>query len=199
MPAVFAALEYLQKLDLYNHEKPYWLYVTPRQELELNTQLVNNLEFETWEGILIQDIRQMHTKADINECGFQVIPHESTVRDFSCKADIQAYKDETEWLLQKTFAAVHVKCYDTVLRKNVTFDREQIDLADPLRIEGPAMGVHNGNLSLGIRRPGVRHMTDTIRHYCQIWTRSDLKVLVQGGDRRISETRLSYPNHQVSP
>ena len=144
MPPVHAALQYLQKLNLYNHEKPYQLYVTPRQDFDPNTQPVNNLEFETREGILIQDLRQMHTKADINMCEFQVTPHESAVREFSCTADIQAYRDETELLLQRTLEAVHVKYYDTVLRKNVTFERDQIDSADPLRIEGPARGLHNG-------------------------------------------------------
>jgi len=126
MPPVHAALEYLQKLDLYNYEKPYWLYVMPRHAFDPNTQPVNNLEFETREGILIQDLRQLPTKEDINECGFQVLSHESAGWQFSCTADIKVYKDETEWLLQKTLGAVHVKCYCTVLRKNATFDREQM-------------------------------------------------------------------------
>ena len=73
------------------------------------------------------------------------------------------------------------------------------DLADPLRIEGPAIGVHNGNLSLSLRRPEAKHMTDMFRHYCQIWSRGDLTLLVEGGNSRILATRLSYPGHQVSP
>ncbi|PVH73595.1 hypothetical protein DL98DRAFT_431000 [Cadophora sp. DSE1049] len=135
MPSVYASLEYLQKLGLYDHEKPYWLYLAPRQDFDPNTEPINNLEFESHEGILIQDLRELHAKADINECGFQVISHQSKVLQFSCIADIQDYRSETEQLLREALGAVHVKCYDTVLRKNVTFERNQLDLADPLRTE----------------------------------------------------------------
>jgi len=36
-----------------------------------------------------------------------------------------------------------VKCYELRLRKNVLFQRAQLDLNDPLLVEGPARGVHN--------------------------------------------------------
>ncbi|KAK0118553.1 hypothetical protein ONS95_007440 [Cadophora gregata] len=148
MPSISASLEYLQKLELYKHEKPYWLYLTSRPDVEPSTQRVTNLEFEHHDGILVQDLRQLHTKPDINECGFQVISHQSTVAQFSSVADIQNYRTETEQLLRQALGAVYVQCYDSVLRKNITFERDRIDLADPLRIEGPGLGVHNGKFTL---------------------------------------------------
>ncbi|KAL5322242.1 hypothetical protein ACEPPN_010214 [Leptodophora sp. 'Broadleaf-Isolate-01'] len=107
MPQVNATLEYLQNLPLYDVEKPYWCFFAPRDGFDPNLQRLDNLEFEAHENIPINDLRDLTKKADINECGFQVVPH-------------------------------------LILRKNVIFERDIIDLGDPLHIEGPAIGVHNG-------------------------------------------------------
>jgi hypothetical protein len=144
MPAVQASLEYLQKLPLYEEEKPYWCFLAPREGFDPDKQRVDNLEFEAHGDIIIQDIRESSAKISLDECGFQVIPHETKSLSFETVEAVASYKSETEDLLRRTFGAVYVACYDTQLRKNVPFKRSQIDLNDPLTAEGPARGVHNG-------------------------------------------------------
>jgi hypothetical protein len=144
MPAVQASLEYLQNLPLYDEEKPYWCFLTPREGFDPDKQRVDNLEFEAHKNIIIQDIRESSTEISLEECGFQVIPHKTKYLSFETADVVVAYKAETEDLLQRTFGAVYVVCYDSQLRKNVPFKRSQLDLNDPLTAEGPARGAHNG-------------------------------------------------------
>ncbi|KAH6690775.1 hypothetical protein BKA61DRAFT_715511 [Leptodontidium sp. MPI-SDFR-AT-0119] len=143
MPQVNATLEYLQNLPLYGEEKPYWCFFAPREGLNLNVQRLDNLEFEARENIPINDLRHTSKKADINECGFQVVSHLSKFSSFNNTEKIEDYRVETEQLLKNTLGALYVKCYDSVLRKNVVFERDTIDLGDTLHIEGPARGVHS--------------------------------------------------------
>ncbi|KAH7416709.1 hypothetical protein BKA64DRAFT_701491 [Cadophora sp. MPI-SDFR-AT-0126] len=143
MPQVHATLEYLQQLALYDIEKPYWCFLAPREGFDPDVQRVDNLEFEDRQNIAIQDIREADKRFDLNDCGFQIISHQSKFSRFLQATDVQGYRVETEQLLKDTLGAVYAKCYDTVLRKNVAFRRDKLDLADPLHTEGPARGVHN--------------------------------------------------------
>ena len=140
-----ASLEYLQNLALYDTEKPYWCFLPPHEGFDPDKQRVDNLEFEDHFNITIHDIRESEPKR-IDECGFQVLHHVSRFSRFDSPADVRGYKSETEGLLQKEMNAIFVKCYDHRLRKNITFERNQLDLNDPLLMEGPARGVHNGML-----------------------------------------------------
>ncbi|PMD12015.1 hypothetical protein NA56DRAFT_713616 [Hyaloscypha hepaticicola] len=143
MSAVQATLEYLQKLPLYKVEKPYWCFLAPKEGFDPDAKRVDNLEFEHHSGITINNIRDLPNKPEIGDCGFEVLSHESKLSRFREGDDITQYRLETEDLLKEALGAVHVKCYDSRLRKNVPFQRSQLDLNDPLLIEGPARGVHN--------------------------------------------------------
>ena len=144
MPAVQSSLEYLQKLELYDEEKPYWCFQQPHDGFDPNEQRLDNLEFEQYPGITIRDIRECKTDAHIDDCGFQVLSHESRITRFEKASDFKEYKAETEWLLKRDMNAVYVNTYDWRLRKNIPFHRQVMDLNDPLVAEGPARGVHNG-------------------------------------------------------
>jgi hypothetical protein len=146
MPAVEASLEYLQKLPLYESEKPYWCFLPPHDGFDPDAQRVDNLEFEHHSGIKIQDIRELSPEAHINECGFEVLSHESKFSRFDKEDDVKQYLVETERLLEREMEAVYVKCYDSRLRKNIPFVRTELDLNDLLLTEGPARGAHNGKL-----------------------------------------------------
>lgn len=148
MPAVESTLEYLQKLELYEEEKPYWEFQQPHDDFDPNKQRLNNLEFEERSGISILDIRESRADANIEDCGFQVLSHKSRISHFEKASDFDEYKAETEWLLRRDMNAVYTKTYDWRLRKNVPFVRQQMDLNNPLDAEGPARGVHNGGLLL---------------------------------------------------
>jgi hypothetical protein len=146
MPAVQTTLEYLQNLPLYQEQKPYWCFFTPHEGFDPDTQRVDNLEFEEHPGITIEDIRELNYDVSIDNCGFEVLSHRSKSAGFEQADDVMQYRSETEDLLKKKLGAVYVKCYDTRLRQNRGFTRSEFDLADPLLIEGPARGAHNGML-----------------------------------------------------
>lgn len=144
MPPVRASLEYLQKLPLYEYEKPYWCFLPPKEGYDPDHQRVDNLEFENHSDIIIQDIRDRKTKARIGECGFEVFDHKSKFSAFPTAEDVIQYREETEMLLKEKLGAEFVQCYDSRLRENVLFQRRQLDLNDLTLTEGPARGVHNG-------------------------------------------------------
>ena len=151
MPAVQATLEYLQKLPLYKSEKPYWCFLTPKEGFNPDLQRVDNLEFEDHPNITIYNIRDLPSKPKIGDCGFEVLSHKSKFSKFERGEDVTQYRLETEQLLRRTLGAVLVKCYDSRLRKNVLFQRTQLDLNDLLLTEGPARGAHNGKCLHTIR------------------------------------------------
>ena len=144
MPAVQASIEYLQKLPLYEKEKPFWCFLPPRDGFDPDKQRVDNLEWEDHSDIMIRDIRENKSQFKVDECGFEVVDHRSQISSFRLAVDISRYKAETEQLLKDKMQAIYVNCYDSRLRENVTFQRTQLDLNDPLLKEGPARGVHNG-------------------------------------------------------
>jgi len=143
MPSVKASLEYLQRLPLYEKEKPYWCFLPPHEGFDPDMERVDNLEFEEHSDITIQDIRELENKPHIQDSGYQVFEHTSKFSHFERPEDVEQYKAETEDFLKDALGAVYAKCYDQVLRKNVVFQRSQLDLGDPLHTEGPARGVHN--------------------------------------------------------
>src|ERR1700709_802320 len=121
MPSVQASIEYLQKLPLYEDEKPYWCFLPPHEGFDPDAQRVDNLEWEDHSNITVQDIRESANGFKIDECGFQVFDHESEFMKFEKASDVADYKSETEKLLKEKMRAVYVKCYDSRLRKNIPF------------------------------------------------------------------------------
>lgn len=148
MPSVQASLEYLQRLPLYEYEKPYWCFLAPHEGFDPDTQRVDNLEFEDYPGIDIEDLRELEKPALMEDCGFEVLKHESKFIQFDDADQLEQYRVETEELLKERLDAVYVKCYDHRLRKNIPQQRMELDLLDPLVVEGPARGVHNGKLCI---------------------------------------------------
>jgi hypothetical protein len=144
MPSVQASIEYLQKLALYEEEKPYWCFLPPSEDFDPDAQRVDNLEFKDYPNIQIKDIRELNAAPKIGDCGFEVLSHQSKFSKFDQPDHVFQYVSETEQLLKDKIGAVYVRCYDSRLRKNVAFQRTQLDLNDPLLTEGPARGAHNG-------------------------------------------------------
>lgn len=148
MPEVHATLQYLQDLPLYETEKPYWCLLPPHEGFDPNKQRVDNLEFESRPDICIRDITESSEVLNLDTCGFEVLSHHSKLSSLESAEDVDAYKVETEALLRDKLGADFVKCYEVRIRKNTRFDRDQYDMNDPLLIEGPATGAHNGNTCL---------------------------------------------------
>ena len=146
MPAVQTSIEFLAKLQLYETEKPYLLLPGKDQGLDPDKTRLDNLEFERHDGILVRDMRH-EPSLDVNECGFEYYTHHSQYERFDAAGEIDGYKLETEQLLKQRFSAVKVLTYEARLRRNQKFDRKEFDIYDPLLIEGPAKGAHNGTYS----------------------------------------------------
>ena len=133
----------MQDLELYETEKPYWAYLPPHEGFDPDEQRTDNLEFEGHE-VTITDIRGLQDQVSLDTYGFQVLSQDTAVSDFTSPEALEGYKRETERLLTKFLGAAHVKCYDLRLRENVLVQRSQFDMNDPMLVEGPARGAHNG-------------------------------------------------------
>ena len=144
MPNVVGTIEYLQQLPLYEEEKPYWCLLTPREGFDPDKHRLDNLEFEDRGGLTITDIRDMPESPGLDTFGFQVLSHESSRKTFETKAHVDEYKRETEQLLKDHLGAVSVTCYELRNRKNLNIARSVFNILDPLLVEGPARGAHNG-------------------------------------------------------
>jgi hypothetical protein len=123
--------------------KPYWVSLPPREGFDPDKQRLDNLEFES-RMVHIQDIRGLNEYPQIDVNGFEVLNHTTKIAQFATVEDVNRYKSETEELLKTSLGAVYVKCYNTALRKNITFNRTEYELSDPLHREGPVRGAHNG-------------------------------------------------------
>ncbi|KAI7786144.1 hypothetical protein LA080_004528 [Diaporthe eres] len=102
-----------------------------------------NLLYE-YNLVEIGDVRGHAEKYQIEECGFQYFQHKTAVNslpglhgDGPTQEDVDTYKVETEVVLKDFFQAAHVQ-----IRENVSYERDEIDLRDPLLREGPAVGAH---------------------------------------------------------
>lgn len=138
MPNIRARIDYLQKLKLYESEKPFYMLLAPQEGFDPDEKRLDNLEYEAHENILIRDIREAEDKLNLAENGFQVLSHTSNFLDLNSRESVEAYGRETEELLKEQLGAVHVKCYEVRKRENVPMSRKQMDYYDPLLIEGPA-------------------------------------------------------------
>jgi hypothetical protein len=143
MPDITADIEYIANLPLYATEKPYLCLLPPDEAIDPDVQRLDNLEYETQEGINVTDIRGKDEFV-IETCGFQTINHASKFEALKTIEDVAAYKTETEELLQEQLGAVRVLCYELRMRKNEPIKRKQFDVNDPLLVERPAKGAHNG-------------------------------------------------------
>lgn len=149
---------YLQDLELYETEKPYWCFLPPKKGFDPDKQRVDNLEFEG-HNVAISDIRGLAGDVSLENYGFQVLSHDTEISAFTSADAVEAYKRETEQLLIEALGAIHVKCYDLRLRKNIVYQRTEFDLNNPLHTEGPARGAHNGEGRFVVR-PDSRHVNN---------------------------------------
>src|SRR4051794_34638493 len=101
MPSVRVSLEYLQRLPLYELEKPYWCFLAPHDSFDPDIQRVDNLEFEEHSGIEVRDIRDLEKPPLIEDGGFEVLKHESKFAHFEHTDQLEQYRLETEKLLKE--------------------------------------------------------------------------------------------------
>ena len=146
MPDVTAKIEFLAKRPLYESEKPFLLLPSKEQNLDPDEIRLNNLEFESHDGLIVKDMR-MQKDLSIDSCGFEFHSQPSVISNFDQSNDIEVYREETQQMLAERFGAERVVTYEVRLRKNLDFNRKEFDVYDKLLVEGPAKGAHNGGLA----------------------------------------------------
>ncbi|KAL2064601.1 hypothetical protein VTL71DRAFT_3738 [Oculimacula yallundae] len=149
MPRIITTLEYLQDLELYRSEKPYFCLMPATNNEEIHNEQLDNLQFESHPNVEIEDLRTIEGHFTLRDCGFEVVPHTSQILDLESDNGLNStmslaeYQLETEDFLTAHLAASFVKCYDIVMRKNVVFDESFFDMKDRMHAVGPARGAHN--------------------------------------------------------
>lgn len=116
---VSATIKFLARLPLYKAEQPFLAMVTP--DVGFDPEKHTNLEMEDHE-VDITDIRERIDDFKLNECGFQVVPHESRNLNFESVQDVEAYKRECEVWLKDFFKAEHAVCWDFRVTFLTSFD-----------------------------------------------------------------------------
>jgi hypothetical protein len=159
MPSVQSSLDFLARLALYETEKPYILLPLKGQGLDPDEERLDNLEFETHDGIVMKDIRE-NSRIKVDSYGFEYYRHTTSVHGFDTTEDVDAYQVETEQLLRERFSALYVLTYDVRLRRNERFDRREVDYLDKLLVEGPAKGAHVGECLLKHFVQRLAHLPD---------------------------------------
>ena len=145
---------FLKDLELYHAEKPYFCLMPATSANKADNEQMDNLEFESHHNIRIDDIRPLIATFKLDEYGFEVVQHTSRYLDIQSDKGLKStialaeYQLETEIMLTSHLEAAFVKCYDIVMRRNITFDETVFDLKDQMHVIGPARGAHNGNFQI---------------------------------------------------
>jgi hypothetical protein len=147
MPTIIASIDYLQNLPLYKTEKPYYCLLAPKEGYDPNSQRLDNLEYEAHNDISIRDMRDLPSPPTLSTFGFEVLNHKSDKLGLSTRDEVEEYRAETEQMLREALGAVYVKCYEVRKRENIPIERSVMDYNNPLLIEGPAKGAHNGTIT----------------------------------------------------
>ncbi|KAI0191097.1 hypothetical protein F4808DRAFT_444098 [Astrocystis sublimbata] len=142
-------ISFLRNSSLYETEKPYLVLLPLSQDANVDKSIPrSNLLYED-QNVDIEDVRGLEEHYRLEECGFQYMRHNTSITsllglkgDGPTISDVEAYKSEVEVFLKEFLQATHVVCYDFRIRENVVYDREDIDLRNPLLREGPAVGAH---------------------------------------------------------
>jgi len=149
MPSVVAPIEYLADLPKYTTEKPWSALLANGREFFEKGVRLDNIEFE-YHDCTISDVRQS-PEINLERNGFQLYTQTSShISEFDTIEKVNAYKQETAAWLKGKLGAIHVNTYDCRPRLNVEPAREKVNVIDPLLVDQPAKGAHNG-MSLSTR------------------------------------------------
>lgn len=147
MPNITATIEYLADLPKYKTEKPYSALLSNGQEFFAKGARLDNIEF-TYPECTIKDVRG-DVEFTIDKCGFQIHSQTSqNLSDFKTMEQIDVYRKEQADFLRTELGAVFVNTYDVRPRLNVEPKRTTVNVIDPLLVDQPAKGAHNGKYPL---------------------------------------------------
>jgi len=122
---MFATLQFLTDIPLYQTEKPYKLLNFPSIPPELST----NCQYINRHGIRLNSVRGREDQFSVDQCGFQILKHRfrctPTRSQFEDRLQrdhlVQEYLSEVVYLVKKELCADRVFCFDWRVRR--TFAR----------------------------------------------------------------------------
>jgi hypothetical protein len=92
-------LQFLKRLDIYEHQKPYWLFVAKPENVP--DAKLTNVEMESVPGIPVHDVRHSEEDYRIDTHGFQFVSHDQTFHDFDDESLVQEeYVPQVEKLIK---------------------------------------------------------------------------------------------------
>jgi hypothetical protein len=107
--SVLAKIEFLRDLPLYNNVKPYSFLRPPNVAVD-TLGLLSNLHWES-KRLEITNIRDL-SDFSVETCGFEVLPHSSSLIPIHSPPDMEAYGREIEDLVRERLGAELVVCFD---------------------------------------------------------------------------------------
>ncbi|KAL8358302.1 hypothetical protein RB601_009626 [Gaeumannomyces tritici] len=121
MPAeVSVSLEFIKRLELYEREKPYWLFVGKPDHLD--DSKLTNVELEVVPGIPAHDVRNDGHSYTLDEHGFQFVTHQQSFSDFDDEEAIRThYLPQVEEVIRQNVPyAKRVLLFDWRLRRQMS-------------------------------------------------------------------------------
>lgn len=100
MVSATAQLGFIQDLDLYAKEKPYWLFIgKPRDKLDVEP---TNVKLDTVRDIPLHDVRGKESQYNLEQHGFKFIKNHHTFKQFHDQDQIVAdYLPQVEELIKR--------------------------------------------------------------------------------------------------
>lgn len=144
MPDIVANLDFLDRRDVYDSEKPYLWTPGLGQGVEPTDPRRSNMRFKSHDNITIRDMRQDNeTAGGLDTRGFQYHHQHFSTPRLESATDIAQHKDEIQRFLKDKLDAVDVFTYNVLLRRNAPLGVDFFELDDPLVHAKPARGAHN--------------------------------------------------------
>ncbi|KAF2759931.1 hypothetical protein EJ05DRAFT_509607 [Pseudovirgaria hyperparasitica] len=140
MPDIVTSIEFIADLPLYKNEKPYQVLVSAAEYDSSVT--TNNLKFEKRDSVLIRDVREQKEPFDLNEVGFTILNHQTSVSEIKTNEEVAEYRSETQTYLKKLLDVECVYTFDVKLRDNGADLGRVINLRDDTVPDRPAKGAH---------------------------------------------------------
>ncbi|CAK7235401.1 hypothetical protein SCUCBS95973_009257 [Sporothrix curviconia] len=156
-------LEFIQPLDLYAKEKPYWLFLANARD-QPNLRETNVVETKV--NVPVEDIRGRESQFRLETNGFQYVKHGQTFTDFDDASRIVAeFLPQVQQLIQDHIPyAERVYVYDWRTRLETTADGT--DMVSPSEIEkrgfrlAPSTMVHADSTEFSLLKRVRQHFPE---------------------------------------
>ncbi|KAL7955402.1 hypothetical protein V8C34DRAFT_316484 [Trichoderma compactum] len=148
---VSAAFPYATWLDLYEHEKPFKLFVDLPSHV--SDQRRTNLIFQPKDTRDVVDVRGDESSFSLDVQGFSFVTHVTSVVDFHDAVQVkEKYFQEVEGILKNNLQDVkRVEIFDWRLRISMSEDdfiKKKINLSNPTEAILPAVYPHIGAFNI---------------------------------------------------